>query len=428
MKSTRYLLIIIVVFLFLLLVNCSLLNLIGNNTKTEEISYYSKEVEVSRYVDPGESFLEPVESYIYDENGKLSAVFKNLYEDVNSDGYYLNNRTNIYQVDENGNNTLIQYYKYTYVKDKYEYIDDDGITQSDSDYNLLTGEIYSTNETPDDETDDVKVNYYTVTYTPNDDTIYEDYLSIIDYDKDNNITNRQDDTYQTDGYGDRRYRTEKYYSLSDPADPLTLSLSSEYASWLDTVAEPYDILYELYHSVRSTTGTDEFYYYTKYERNDSGDIYQQTDYVYDDPAIPKLPAGNYEEGSLDDSGPYAIIFAGIHKMATVLKSEYDPKGNVVRDDRFLDGQLKEYTIYKYNDSSELTDKIRYTNGGSFIHDRTSIRYHDETRDGVYNRIKETFIYKYYDYESTGEGQKGIRKSDNLDLKGSFRKPGSNHIR
>ena len=121
-------------------------------------------------------------------------------------------------------------------------------------------------------------------------------------------------------------------------------------------------------------------------------------------------------------------------MATVLKSEYDAKGNVVRDDRFLDGQLKEYTIYKYNDSSELTDKIRYTNGGNFIHDTTSIRYHDETRDGVYNRIKETFVYKYYDYESTGEGQntKGLDNSDlngNLRIgKGVFKKPGNNHIR
>ncbi|RKX84402.1 MAG: hypothetical protein DRP57_05945, partial [Spirochaetes bacterium] len=198
--------------------------------------------------------------------------------------------------------------------------------------------------------------------------------------------------------------------------------------------EPYNVLYELYHSVRSTTGTDEFYYYTKYERNDARDIYQQTDYVYDDPAIPKLNLGDYQDGSLDDSGPYNILFNAIGEMATVLKSEYDAKGNVVRDDRFLDGQLKEYTIYKYNDSSELTDKIRYTNGGNFIHDTTSIRYHDETRDGVYNRIKETFVYKYYDYESTGEGQntKGLDNSDlngNLRIgKGVFKKPGNNHIR
>ncbi|NOY09044.1 MAG: hypothetical protein GXP33_09400, partial [Spirochaetes bacterium] len=400
MKSTKYLLIIIVVFLFLLLVNCSLLNLSGNNTKKEETGYYSKEVEVSRYVDPGNSFLEPVQSYIYDENGKLAAVFEYLYEDVNADGYYLNNRTNIYKVDENGNKTLVEYYKYTYRKDTYEYIDDDGITQSDFDYELLTGEVYSTNDTADDETDDVKVKYYIVTYTANDDTIYEDYLSIIDYDKDGNITNRQDDTYITDGGGDRRYRTEKYYSLDDPSDPNTLSLSNEYAAWYDS-NDPYDCLYELYHSVRSNSGTDEFYYYTKYERNDSENIYQQTDYEYDDPAVPTLNAGDYQDGSLDDSGSYDIVFGAIGKMATVLKSEYDPKGNVIRDNRFLDGQLKEYTIYRYNNDSELTDKVRYTNGGSFIHDRTSIRYRDETRDGVYNRIKETFIYKYYDYESTG---------------------------
>ena len=427
MKSIKYLLLIVIVLTVLLLANCSLLNLFGNNSEAEKIDYYSKEVDVSRYVDPGESDLEPAESYIYDETGKLSAVFINLYEDVNGDGYYLNNRTNIYQADGNGSKTLVQYYKYTYRKDTYEYIDDEGITQSDFFYELLTGEVWSTNDTPDDETDDVKEHYYTVTYTANDDTIYEDYLSIIDYDKDSNITNRQDDTYQLDGAGDRRYRTEKYYSLSDPADFSTLSLSGEYASWLDT-SDPYDILYELYHSVRSTTGTDEFYYYTKYERNDAGDIYQQTDYLYDDPAMPKLNAGDYQDGSLDDSGTYSIVFAGIGKMATVLKSEYDAKGNVTRDDRFLNGQLKEYTIYRYNDSSELTDKIRYTNGGSFIHDRTSVRYHDETRDGVYNRIKETFVYKYYDYESTGEGQKGIGQSDNRDLKVNFKKPGNMHIR
>ncbi|GEM_PF-5083065 len=426
MKLIKCLLISITAFPFLLLANCNLLNLSGNNMETEKINYYSKEVEVSRYVDPGESDLEPVESYIYDDTGKLSAVFINLYEDVNGDGYYLNTRTNIYQVDENGNKTLIQYYKYTYRKDIYEYLDDEGITQSDFVYELLTGEVWSTNNTPDDETDDIKEHYYIVTYTTNDDTIYEDYLSIIDYDKDNNITNRQDDTYQVDGDGNRRYRTEKFYSLSDPADPNTLSLSSEYAAWLDTSA-PYDILYELYHSVRSSNGTDEFYFYTKYERNDSGDIYQQTDYVYDDPSMPKLNNGDYQDGSLDDSGPYTISFDAIGKMATVLQSEYDSKGNVIKDERFLDGQLKEYTIYRYNESSELIDKIRYTNGGSFIHDRTSIRYHDEIRDGVYNRIKETFIYKYYDYESTGEGQKVIRELNNNDSNCRLKKPENNHI-
>jgi len=83
MKPTKYLLIIIVVFLILPLTNCNLLNFFGNKTQTEKISYYSKETEVSKYVDPGKSDLEPVKSYIYDEKGKLSAVFEYLYEDVN---------------------------------------------------------------------------------------------------------------------------------------------------------------------------------------------------------------------------------------------------------------------------------------------------------------------------------------------------------
>ena len=232
MKSTKYLFITVVLFLILPLTNCNLLNLFGNNSGTEKPGYYSKEVEVNRYVDTKKRDLEPVESYIYDENGILSDVFKNIYEDVNGDGYYLNTRTNIYQADKNGNKTLIQYYKYTYRKDTYEYVDDEGTTQTDHDYELLTGEVYSANETPDDETDDIKVNYYTVTYTPDSTTVYEEYTSIIDYDKNNNVINRQDDTYIDDTgspiiiaeHSDLRYRTEKYYSLDDPADFSSLSL------------------------------------------------------------------------------------------------------------------------------------------------------------------------------------------------------------
>jgi len=364
------------------------------------VNYYSKEVETSTYVDPDDSILEPVEIRIYDEQGKLTAISKNIYSVVNAaelaaltDDYpiYKVSRTNVYEVSSEGKEEMAAYYLYTYYRDEYQYVDDDGVTQDAVDYVLLRGET----RTPDD----VLRLYYDVTYPWPDAANYDVYETIIDVrTSDSLVTARQESTYILHGDGVRRFITEKYYNL-DSSD--VLKLSKEFATWYD--ADPFDYLYDLYHSFRSddTGAEEEFYYFTRYSRDGNGYIYEQADYDYDYAASAIPIAG---DKSFTVPFVYDIEFAMIKDKATVLTTKYDSLGNIIRDERSLNGELNEYTTYAYNRASELTDELRYTKGGSLLRDRKTLRYTDEYREDEYFRIKETCVFKYYDYNLTNESQ------------------------
>ena len=75
-------------------------------------------------------------------------------------------------------------------------------------------------------------------------------------------------------------------------------------------------------------------------------------------------------------------------------------GNITLDERWYRGELVEYTKYVYNSDSELTDKNRYTHGGSLLRDRKTVRFRDQTIYGKPYSVKETCEYKYYDYTDT----------------------------
>ena len=401
--------------LCLILIICSCDPNPSAGTEPGEVNYYSKEVELSAYVDPDGWFLEPVESRIYGEDGKLSAVFEYLYEDQESSGYYANTRTNVYEADDAGELTLVEYYEYDYIRDDYEYVDEDDVTQTDYDYILTRGETRS----PDDEL----IFFYDVTYLVQA-ADYDLYTSIIDYDAkgtediaDDTEVARQEVTYLKESGNVLGYRTEKFYCLDDDDNMV---LSKEFACWYDS-ADPYDYLYELYHSFRSdTTDTsEEFYYFTRYSRDANGYVYEQADFDYDSTGVPGAGAGDYSYTTIAaydainytpaDVQPfvYDILFDNIGEKATVLTTEYDAYGNIIKDERSLNGSLSEYTVYSYNSDSELTEQARYTKGGTLLYDRTSIRYSDEIRDDEYFRKKETYTYKFYDYAEESQSSRSL---------------------
>ena len=386
------------------------------------IDYYSREIEYCRYVDPDEYFLEPVETRIYGNTGSLRAIYRYSYKDVvdkalyPDDVYYANHLTEVYEVSDDGTESLAEYYQYEYARDEYEYEDDDGFIQTGYDYILTKGETYSA--------DKVKRLYYDVTYLVIDDD-YDCYLSIKDYKADGTEIARQEATYLKESGYVAGYRTEKFYKLND--DETSLILSEEYACWYD---DYYDYDYELYHSYYSNDNNpdNEFYYFTRYSRDGNGDVYEQADFEYDPtvhdgvdpnpPAHPDDPDPNgvpgYNTGdnsftlsplfdAIDYTGDvdafdYDIFFGRIGDKATVLTTDYDSSGNIILDERSLNGVLSEYTSYSYNSDNELTEQCRYTQGGTLLYDRISIRYSEEYRDDVYYRIKNTYTYKYYDYE------------------------------
>lgn len=375
------------------------------------VNYYSKEVATSIYVDPYDQFLEPVETRIYDDQGRLTAISRDTYTYWNEAApaeypAYKITRTDVYEVSIDGTEELVEYYLYTYFRDEFQYLDDDGVTQDDVDYVLLRGESHSA--------DDVLRLYYDVVYdTPADPANYDVYLSITDKEAaGDTVTALQENTFILDGYGLKQIRTEKYYHL-DNTD--TLVLSKEFASWYDS-AEPYDYLYDLYHAFRSDSNgaEEEFYYFTRYSRNNSGYIYEQADYDYDweNALISATPLNRNVDKSYTVPFVYDIEFALIKDKATVLTTEYDSLGNIILDERTLNGELNEYTTYTYNRASELTDQLRYTRGGTLLHDRTTVRYSDEYREDIYYRIKEKCEFKYYDYNSTSESQesRGLMRS------------------
>jgi hypothetical protein len=372
------------------------------------IDYYSREVELYSYVDSNYEFLEPVESRIYGEDGELSAVFKYYYEDQESTGYYANTLTEVYEVDDNGDEILVEYYKYEYMKDEYEYEDDDGVTQTGYDYILTRGETYTAE-------DDLAV-YYLVNYLVISNA-YDCYTSIIDYEADGTPIARQESTYLKDSGYIVGYRTEKFYELDDTDNMI---LSEEYACWYDD-DDDYD--YELYHSYWSNDNNtdDEFYYFTQYSRDGDGNVYEQADFEYtygggSDADYSFTLAYDYDyDYSLSPSVEpfaYSIVFDSIGDKATVLTTDYDSSGNIILDERSLEGTLSEYTSYSYNSSNELLEQSRYTQGGTLLYDRTSIRYTDEYRDGDYYRVKTTYTYKYYDYEEESQSSRGFSANTN----------------
>ena len=404
-----------------------------NTSDNNEIRYYTKEVELSRYID---DYLQPVESLIYDEDGKLSVIFKYFYADPDSLGYSVNDKTEIYEVDEAGVLVLVEYYLYEYQIDYYEYEDDDGVIQTDGrDYILNRGETYDPGNDLSDPGDDILVLYYDVTYKlPLSDVYYDEYETIIDYEASpvKEIA-RQESTYTIDGY-----RTEKFYNLAD-SDAASVTLVKEFACWYDA-DEPWDYLYELYHSIRGTTLDestpdpddvidDEIYYFTRYSRNDNGDIYEQADFLYDPAGIPVDADGSFTvDPLLAEPFAYNIEFNAIGVKATVLNTEYDSLGNIIKDKRSLNGQLSEYTTYTYNSNSELTDQSRYTQGGTLLYDRVSIQYRDEDRDGIYYRVKEESTFKYYKDEFFDPDSSKALQTVNIQNKKqkNYRKVNNNH--
>ncbi len=405
MKS-KYIYLIITIIL-IIPVSCDL-----DSGSEGTIDYYSKEVTFSKYVDPDQYDLEPVETRVYDENGTLSAVYRYTYEDY--DGVYLNTRTDVYSVTE-GEETLVEFYIYSFVKDYYIY---DGETVYDY---LLSG---AETREPSAASDDGELGlYYTVAYTDINsegtdlDTVnYSNYTEIIDYKvtgSGDEIIARQEVTYLEDDYDYMYYRTEKYFAAEDPDnDDYDLFLTEEYACWYDD--DSWDYMYELYHSSYSpyVEADDQFYYLTRYQRDEDGNVYEQADYLYDllsdgesVDSVPQISSAAYDNLSFDDLNTgdtdpftYKIDIDEIGSKYTVLNIEYDSLGNVTKDTRSLYGSVTEYTSYSYDDDSNLLEECRYTEGGTLLYDRTSIRYTEEYINDVYYEIETKYVYKYYDYE------------------------------
>jgi hypothetical protein len=395
---------------FIILAGAGGCNLVffSDGTVANDISYFSKEVELWTYIDADGFDLQPVENHIYGEDGMLEVVFKFYYEDQEDSGYYTNTRTDVFEVDEAGALTLVEYYIYEYVKDDWEYVDDDGYTVQTFDYIISRAETH----TPDD----TLVLFYDVTYLTSP-TEWDYYLTIIDQRVDPaKVIARQESTYLDVDLGAgvvTAYRTEQFFDLADPED-AEVSLSREFASWYSST-DPFEYLYELYHTVRGEQGsTEDRYYLTQYSRDDNGNIYEQADEDYDPIgpppgtfAIPVDSSGTYLDGSYDLSGAvfpadqfvYPISFVNIGAKATVLYTKYDSLGNIILDERYLNGRLTEYTSYSYDTASNLIDQSHFTQGGALLYDRTSIKYIEETRDDVYYWIIETSTFKYYDYQN-----------------------------
>lgn len=380
MKGMKIIPLFIIVSLSL--IGCEFFNL--NSADDYEIKYYSKEVIFSRYVDPDGYDLEPVETWLYGADGKLSIIFKNHYVEPDNSGLFVNDKTEVFEVGESGN-TLIEYYMYEYQKDDYQYTDEEGTLVSTFDYIINRGETY--------DAEGILRLYYTVSYLvlP---TEYDVYTSIIDYKaEDDSVLAKQESTYILDGDGQYRYRTEKFYSLPTSTSTV-LTLDKEFACWYES-ASPFRYLYELYHSIRSSDGSEEVFYLTMYHRNDNGDVWEQADYQYDKTGVPMDADNTF---TVVPSFTYDILFDHIGVKATVLNTKYDSLGNIIIDERSLNGYCSEYITYRYNKNSELTDQLRYTKGGSLLYDRITVRYSDEMRDGVYYRKTEKTTYKYYDID------------------------------
>ena len=374
------------------------------------LGYHSKEIALSTWVDEDQTWLDEVETRIYDEQGKLSVVSVNTYEMMTETGYdfeyYEIVRTDVYEVNSDGEPVLTEYYLYTYHPDEYEYIDEEGNEVNEIDYRILRGETYSAD-------DDVLRYFYDVTYgvlvppdgdyeTPD----YDYYTSIIDErTADSEHTAEQYATYAEIPLGEgHRIRTEKFFIRN--ADDTDVELSKEFARWSDT-NDPYNYLYELYHSFRGEDSADEFYYFTRYSYDDSGNVHEQADFEYTADTVPTITPGDHRDGTFQDDQVlgwplatmnYEAEFAKIGEQQTVLRTEYDAAGNVVREENWYKGELTEYTEYTYDDYSELIDEKRYSDGGVYLKDRTTIRFNDEILYGEDYTLKETCVYKYYDYD------------------------------
>lgn len=423
---------------FILPVGLSLIGCSYNNPAdavNDVIKYYTKEVMLSSWADVDaddddeKTCWGEVEMRLYDEQGELAVVSVNTWSEMDDIGNFMITRTDVYEVDDDGEYELSEYYIYDYLKDDYEYVDDDGVTQSAIDYLFLRGKTYSS--------DDVLRYYYYMTY---DDTAVDEVSEVSDTAGDSEIDddNDTDNAYYTsiinkrtsdgesiaeqycdwveDPDGDKKFRTEKYYTRNTADDDILLS--AEYACWYE-VSSPYYYQYELYHSFRgepdgddaSTADVDEseeFYYFTRFSRNAAGYVYEQADYNYSfdntDLTI-ALVDGSFKNNDADlgwatGTFHYSLDFDSIGVQETVLMTEYDAAGNCTLDKQMYKGELVEYTEYTYNSDSELTDEVRYTEGGSLTYEQTTIRFNDETLYGKDYSLKTTCEYKYYDNDSS----------------------------
>lgn len=377
------------------------------------IDYYSKIIEYSAYVDPYGYSLEPVETRLFDEQGKLSGIFRYYYEpfEEGSDDWVLI-KTAVYDVSSVGDESLSNYYIYEYIKDTYTVFDEEDNPYEVTEYLLSKGESYTAKN--------FLYHYYDVVYTAAFDYEPERYLSIRDYEWDEDLevfkeAARQVSTYAvvyrteingTDvAYWD--FVTEKYFDTPSGEDEM--SLSQEFACWYD---EEGLWTHELYHTVRSSTGTKNVYYYTKFDWNDAYQVYRQQDFNYDPASIPTLSAqpeaflnGTYNiYQTSTDPDPlqlnYNLQFNAVGALEEALTLTYDDLGNVVLKVMDSNGSEHERIVYRYNSNSEELSMARYIQGTSYPYDRVETRYRDEYREGVYYRVREELTYKSYESDNT----------------------------
>jgi len=392
-----------IVMMILSLAACSLFLQTGTGSEQTIIDYYSKTVEYNTYIDPDEYYLEPAETRVYDEQGRLVLIFIYHYEPYDPDGFYwLNTRTDVYDVDSAGGRTLTEYYTYEYLEDYYTYFDAEGNEIEVTEFLIEHAKTYS----PEDEV----LKYYDVIYDQ--DPAHPDrYRSITDWmlSGSGSFVNvgLQLCTYMIvnpgapaeDQFYD--YRTEKYYDTTP--DENDLSLSAEYACWYDENDGRW--LYELFHTIRSSeTGVDEFYYYTLFSWDENDNVYMQSDFDYDNSDVPVLGDGSYDDSGAGTTGPlgpfiYSVTHENIGPLEETLITEYDDVGNIISDKRMTGGIIKEYITYSYNEFSEQTDMCRYVDNASQLYERISTRFREEYLQGVYYRIKEECIYRFYDEET-----------------------------
>jgi len=363
-----------------------------------EVDYYSKTVDYSRYIDPYEYYLEPVETRIYDYEGVYDGLVRYSYKPMDADEYYwVLSRADIYSVSD-GVETLVEYYKYSYLEDTYTWFDEDGEAQVATEYLLKRGEGYSA--------DKILMHCYDILYDDFDYQIAR-YKSIRDYSVDatGSLTEiaTQTSTYAlvsgtagtSSAYYD--YVTEKYYDT--PPDGA-LSLAQEFASWYNT--DGY-WTHELFHTVRSGGVEAIQFFYTKYDWNPQNLVYRQQDFLYTNTGLPAIQA----DGSFNATiGSFALAFGNIGSLVESLEQEYDEQENVVLKLRSTYGNESERIEYRYNGTDQVSE-VRYVEGSQTARDSTETRYFDQYRDGVYYQVKESFVYRSFTSDDDDDNSKSL---------------------
>jgi hypothetical protein len=372
----------------------------------QPITYQSKTIEYSAYIDPQGIQLEPVETFVYDGDGKFEAKFVNHYREFTPGEAWVLGRTDVYTLDDHGKEYLQQYYEYDYLLDSYAAFDEEGNGYTATTILISEGRSYKPSAAGYN-TPGTLYHKYLVQYPdrslggpfPNEPRRYAE---ISDYvyaaDGTAQLIARQTSTYKQVAVNGKEtywdYATEKFYQspqLTPGVWDGAPELVKEFVAWYDGAGF---WTHELYHTVRTSDAANasvNLVYLTKYEWNDLGQVYKQQDYLYLDPALPVLADGSFDGDVLTADNTIKYDFLG--SLDEEVSFAFDDLGNIIDRRAWYKGQEVDRKVYRFNGSSEQTSMVQYTNGQSYPFARVETRYSDGIRKGQYARIREELRYQ-----------------------------------